>query len=94
MPAKYSLLARIAASTVTLMLSAGAVYAQKGLLPPPQPDTPPPVPQLLQNYKSVTADRLKQPEDGDWPSYRRTSYRDLRCGRCDCCDSSTRLTKS
>ena len=66
------LCATIAASAVVLMLSAGAVFAQKGLLPPPQPETPPPVPQILQSYKPVTADRLKQPEDGDWLAYRRT----------------------
>ena len=40
--------------------------------PLPKPDTPPPVPPILQNYKPVTADRLKQPEDGDWLMYRRT----------------------
>jgi hypothetical protein len=27
---------------------------------------------MLQNYKPVTADRLKQPEDSDWLMYRRT----------------------
>ena len=72
MTPKYSLLSRIAASAVVLMFSAATVYAQKGLLPQPQPETPPPVPAILQNYKSVTPDRLTQPEDGDWLSYRRT----------------------
>jgi alcohol dehydrogenase (cytochrome c) len=32
----------------------------------------PPVPAILQNYKPVTADRLKRPEDGDWLMARRT----------------------
>jgi len=72
MQPKRRLCATIAASGVVIMLSAGAVLAQKGLLPPPQPETPPPVPQILQNYKPVTADRLKQPEDDDWLTYRRT----------------------
>ena len=72
MAPRYSLLSRIAASAVALILSAGTVFAQKGLLPSPQPETPPPIPQILQNYKSVTPDRLTQPEDGDWLSYRRT----------------------
>jgi alcohol dehydrogenase (cytochrome c) len=39
-----------------------------------QPPAPPvmPVPQILQNYKPVTADRLLKPEDGDWLTVRRT----------------------
>ena len=32
----------------------------------------PPVPPALQNYKPVTADRLKKPDDGDWLMVRRT----------------------
>ena len=31
-----------------------------------------PVPPVLQNYKPVTAERLKKPEDGDWLMVRRT----------------------
>jgi hypothetical protein len=53
MAPKYRLFATIAASATALVLSAGTVFAQKGLLPPPQPETPPPVPQVLQNYKPV-----------------------------------------
>ena len=38
-----------------------------------RPSTPaPPVPAILQNYKPVTADRLRNPEDGDWLMIRRT----------------------
>jgi alcohol dehydrogenase (cytochrome c) len=37
-----------------------------------QPPPPPPVPMILQNYRPVTADRLKHPEDGDWLMIRRT----------------------
>ena len=61
-----------AASGAAFLLSAGAVLAQRPAAPLPKPDTPPPVPPILQNYKPVTADRLKQPEDGDWLQYRRT----------------------
>src|SRR4029077_19307025 len=32
----------------------------------------PTVPPVLQNYKPVTAERLKKPEDGDWLMVRRT----------------------
>jgi alcohol dehydrogenase (cytochrome c) len=38
----------------------------------PAPAPPMPVPAVLQNYKPVTADRLKKPEDGDWLMARRT----------------------
>lgn len=34
--------------------------------------TPAPVPPILQNYKPVTAERLKKPEDSDWLMIRRT----------------------
>ena len=61
-----------AAGGVAFLLSAGAVLGQQALPPLPKPDTPPPVPPILQNYKPVTADRLKQPDDGDWLMYRRT----------------------
>ncbi len=33
---------------------------------------PAPVPLVLQNYKNVTTERLKKPEDGDWLMIRRT----------------------
>src|SRR5262245_62471219 len=65
---------RLPAATTVLavVLFAGTVAAQQPLPPLPKPDTPPPVPPILQNYKPVTADRLKQPDDGDWLMYRRT----------------------
>jgi alcohol dehydrogenase (cytochrome c) len=44
--------------------------------PPAQPAAPPlppaPMPAILKNYKPVTSDRLKKPEDGDWLTVRRT----------------------
>ena len=62
----------IAVGGFALVLCAGTVLAQRPLAPAPKPDTPPPVPPVLQNYKPVTAERLKQPEDSDWLMYRRT----------------------
>ncbi|MBV8121249.1 MAG: PQQ-dependent dehydrogenase, methanol/ethanol family [Alphaproteobacteria bacterium] len=53
-------------------LLAGAAVAQKPLPPLPQPQGPPPVPAILQNYKPVTAQGLTKPGDGDWLMYRRT----------------------
>ncbi len=50
------------------LLIAGAGFAQG-----PQPPGPAmPVPQVLQNYQPVTAERLKNPEAGNWLSIRRT----------------------
>ena len=72
MPGRCRRYAVISASALALALSVTTAAAQKGLIAPPVPDTPPPVPSILQNYKSVTPDRLKQPEDGDWLMYRRT----------------------
>jgi alcohol dehydrogenase (cytochrome c) len=39
---------------------------------PPQPAPEPPLPLVLQKYQPVTAERLKQPEDGNWLMIRRT----------------------
>ena len=33
---------------------------------------PQPMPEILKQYQSITAERLKQPADGDWPMVRRT----------------------
>src|SRR6516165_2762570 len=51
---------------LALLLIAGTLAAQQ----PQQPPAPTPV--ILENYKAVTADRLKKPEDGDWLMVRRT----------------------
>jgi alcohol dehydrogenase (cytochrome c) len=47
-----------------------AVAAASGQQPTPPPEAP--MPQILQQYKAVTAERLKQPEDSDWLMIRRT----------------------
>src|SRR3989449_4216956 len=63
---------RIAALT----LIAGTIAAQQPPAQPAQPaqpaEPPAPVAPVLQNYKPVTAERLKKPEDGDWLMVRRT----------------------
>ena len=38
----------------------------------PGQETEAPMPAVLQNYQPVTAERLKNPEDGDWLMIRRT----------------------
>ncbi len=68
MARRHRLPATLAASALALALLAASASAQQPLPPLPKPDTPPPVPPILQNYKPVTADRLKQPE-ADVPPY-------------------------
>jgi alcohol dehydrogenase (cytochrome c) len=71
-PERRRLQATITASALTLALSVAGAWAQQPSPPPPTPSTPRPVPPILQSYKPVTSERLKQPEDGDWLLYRRT----------------------
>ncbi|PYS51471.1 MAG: PQQ-dependent dehydrogenase, methanol/ethanol family [Acidobacteria bacterium] len=53
---------------LALLLAPTIAWAQQ----PQQQAQPGPVPLILQNYKPVTAERLKKPEDGDWMMVRRT----------------------
>ena len=48
-----------------------AVLTPESLRIPEQPPSPPPS-SLLLNYRAVTAERLKQPADGEWLMGRRT----------------------
>src|SRR5205085_3049713 len=52
-----------------LVMIGGTLIARQGPAPAPPAD---PVPAVLQNYKAVTAERLKKPEDGNWLMIRRT----------------------
>src|SRR5215471_19237613 len=72
MKRRHRLHATFAASALALVLSVTMASAQQPLPPLPKPEIPPPVPSILQSYKPVTADRLKQPEESDWLMYRRT----------------------
>src|SRR5579862_2227750 len=49
-------------------LMASLAFAQGRGAPPP----PAPMPDVLKNYQSVTAERLANPEAGNWLSIRRT----------------------
>src|SRR5437870_2531942 len=59
-----------------LILIAGTIAAQQPPAQPAQPAQPAEpaarVAPVLENYKPVTAERLKKPEDGDWLMVRRT----------------------
>ena len=62
---------------ILMIAGAGAAVAQQQQAPPPPPpgappQKPAPVPAVLQNYKPVTTERLKNPEEGDWLMVRRT----------------------
>src|SRR2546425_1545766 len=59
----------VAVSALALALTAEPQSAQQ---PPTPPAPSTPVPAILQNYKPVTAERLKKPDDGDWLMVRRT----------------------
>ena len=66
MKRRHRVPATLAISALAVAMFVASVSAQQPLPPLPKPDTPPPVPPILQNYKPVTPDRLKQPEDSDW----------------------------
>ena len=46
--------------------------AQQLIAPASATPTPGPMPDILQKYAPVTAERLKKPEDGNWLMFRRT----------------------
>jgi len=55
------------ATAAALLATAGIGFSQPGIPSPAEP-----MPAVLRNYQAVTADRLKNPEDGNWLSIRRT----------------------
>ena len=57
-----------------IVLAAGMqlASAQETVAPVSNTPVPGPVPELLQKYAPVTADRLKNPEDGNWLLFRRS----------------------
>jgi len=54
------------------LVCCGVLSALGGLIAAAQSPASPPVPAALQDYKTVTAERLTQPGDGDWMMIRRT----------------------
>jgi hypothetical protein len=61
MDANARKLAVAAVSALLPVLTISMGSAERPLWPLPTPDTPPPVPALLQNYKPVTATQLTNP---------------------------------
>jgi alcohol dehydrogenase (cytochrome c) len=71
---KQTFRAAILGAAIALALIGGTLIAQQQA-PAPAPaaqQAPAAIPAVLQNYKTVTADRLKKPEDADWLMIRRT----------------------
>ncbi|MEP7353893.1 MAG: PQQ-dependent dehydrogenase, methanol/ethanol family [Acidobacteriota bacterium] len=62
---KSAIIATTAAAALGILVLQNT--AQPQLAP-----APPPMPEALQKYQPVTAERLKKPEDGNWLSIRRT----------------------
>ena len=60
------LLERVCA--VALVVAAGLTpaSAQQTMAPASATPVPGPMPEVLQKYEPVTAERLKKPEDGNW----------------------------
>ena len=59
-------------SAVAVMTAAGFASGSAQEMMPSPPPGPVPLPQVLQNYSPVTADRLRKPEDSNWLLFRRT----------------------
>jgi alcohol dehydrogenase (cytochrome c) len=73
MPDVTSRHGRIAGALALLLIAAARGPAQPPApTSPAQPAPPAPVPPILRNYRSVDAERLKHPGDGDWLMVRRT----------------------
>ncbi|HLQ92973.1 MAG TPA: PQQ-dependent dehydrogenase, methanol/ethanol family [Xanthobacteraceae bacterium] len=59
-------------SATALFADLVTLSAQQTVAPASLTPTPEPMPQVLQNYSVVTADRLRKPEDGNWLMFRRS----------------------
>ena len=60
------------AAFLALLGGLGTTHLAFAQGPEQAPPPPAPLPAVLQNYKPVTAERLKNPEDANWPMIRRT----------------------
>ena len=61
-----------AAALLVVGISAVSAQMPQTIAPSSATPIPGPMPEVLQNYTSVTAERLKKPEDGNWLHFRRT----------------------
>src|SRR5215475_5813672 len=63
---------RLACAVMIVAAGLAPAAAQEIVFPASLDPVPGPVPDILQKYTPVTADRLKKPEDGNWLLFRRT----------------------
>src|SRR5258708_12241313 len=61
-----------AAALLAVGISAVSAQMPQTIVPPSATPIPGPMPEVLQSYAPVTAERLKKPEDGNWLMFRRT----------------------
>jgi alcohol dehydrogenase (cytochrome c) len=61
-----------AAALIAAGLSAASAQMPQLVAPVSATPVPGPIPEVLQKYTAVTAERLKKPEDGNWFHFRRT----------------------
>ena len=61
-----------AAALLAVSISAVSAQMPQTIVPPSATPIPGPMPEVLQKYTPVTAERLKKPEDGNWFHFRRT----------------------
>ena len=61
-----------ACTAAILVAATMSAPAQETIAPASSTPTPGPMPQILQTYTPVTAERLQKPEDGNWLLFRRT----------------------
>ena len=61
-----------AAALIAAGLSGASAQMPQTIAPASATPVPGPMPEVLQKYAPVTAERLKKPEDGNWFHFRRT----------------------
>ena len=66
------LLLSVGIGAIATAMSVAVTLAQQTIAPASATPTPGPMPEVLQKYTPVTAERLRKPEDGNWLLFRRT----------------------
>ena len=66
------LMRSVCAAAVLAAAGMPGASAQQTIAPASATPVPGPMPEILQKYAPVTAERLKKPEDGNWLMFRRT----------------------
>ncbi len=66
------LMRSVCAAAILAATGMSGASAQQTIAPASATPVPGPMPEILQKYTPVTAERLKKPEDGNWLHFRRT----------------------